>query len=275
MAGRSSLENIPAIAPHCVQQTNTFCSLVGSAVSAVFYSVAGSVSYLIGSGAVLPVLPFAVVGLGVVVFYTAVQINYETLVMLKAPYAVYGETWLERDDMMMVQNPRPYAEERIFKIVRKINEKRSDFLNTPSVAPTTSIIGDGSWQSGGGSAFTASGDVCFFLILLFLLFCFIFGVLFFFFSSRVRRGEVFTTTSTYECGADPVLLKPPTNTLPFFQTVVVYLVFELEISVLFLAFPLLSLLSSQSLIYITIFVFLVQLGTIFEIRGGISRWVSK
>jgi hypothetical protein len=181
LAGRSSLENISAIAPHCVQQTNTFCSLVGSAVSAVFYSIAGSVSYLVGSGAVLPVLPFAVMGLGAVVFYTAVQINYETLVMLKAPYAVYGETWLERDDMMMVQNPRPYAEERIFKIVRKINEKRSDFLNTPSVAPTTSIIGDGSWQSIGGSAFIASGDVCFFLILLFLLFCFIFGVLFFFF----------------------------------------------------------------------------------------------
>jgi NADH:ubiquinone oxidoreductase subunit 3 (subunit A) len=81
--------------------------------------------------------------------------------------------------------------------------------------------------------------------------------------------------STYECGADPVLLKSSTNTLPFFQTVIVYLVFELEISVLFLAFPVLSLLSSRSLVYITVFVFLVQLGTLFEIRGGISKWVGK
>jgi hypothetical protein len=128
---------------NCIQQSTGFWSSFSSVIGAAFYGVSGSAVSLVSSGAILSVVPFVVVGLGVVIFYTTIQINYETLVMLKAPYSVYGETWLENDDMSNVQNPRPYAEERIFKAVRKINEKRDTFMNTPTTTPTASIVDTG------------------------------------------------------------------------------------------------------------------------------------
>lgn len=150
----------------CIQQSVGFWSSFSSVIGAVFYSISGSAMSLVSGGAILSAVPFVVVGLGVVVFYTTVQINYETLVMLKAPYSVYGETWLENDDMSNVQNPRPYAEERIFKAVRKINERRDTFLNTPATTPTMSTMDSDRW-SAHLDTFSASGDICFFLVLLF------------------------------------------------------------------------------------------------------------
>ena len=94
-------------------------------------------------------------------------------------------------------------------------------------------------------------------------------------ASRLRYSSIRTARGLYECGADDASnALSALNKVQFFRVVALFLIFELEIAILVLAMPILTMLDVESVVAITIFIFLIQVCAIIEVRSGAIAWIK-
>jgi len=116
-----------------------------------------------------------------------------------------------------------------------------------------------------------------------LLVCVIPGILFiaFFlalrlFGFRSAFSEAHQRVGAYECGSEQTAQSISVGTaVQFFRTMLLFLIFEVEIAVLFTVAPLLSLAGVSAILVITVFILIVQIGTVYEVRAGALKWVKS
>lgn len=96
------------------------------------------------------------------------------------------------------------------------------------------------------------------------------------FSSKFRWLDLRESASQYECGAEQIHLKISTAAFAsFFRLLAIFLVFELELVVLFLALPLITALDPTPIVILVVFVFLIQIASLVEVRSGAVRWLRS
>jgi len=92
----------------------------------------------------------------------------------------------------------------------------------------------------------------------------------------MRYADIRAQTGLYECGSDDAYNRLANlNKIQFFRVIVLFLLFEVEIAVLLMAMPILSLLDAESIVVITIFIFTIQIGAIMEVRSGAISWLKS
>jgi len=148
-------------------------------------------------------------------------------------------------------------ERKAFANSAEISSVRAVDVSTPALPKTfATLVSDFGMDVVIGLGFV--------LLVIFLLF-----VVVFYFSFYRNRGWARTSSVSYECGAEPQLSAYEQETrVSFFKLLLVFLVFELEIIVLFLILPRFHAVTLKGLFCLLAFMALVQLSALVEIKGG-------
>jgi NADH:ubiquinone oxidoreductase subunit 3 (subunit A) len=94
-------------------------------------------------------------------------------------------------------------------------------------------------------------------------------------SNRWYRSDFMALGSNYECGAEPLGERISAgDVLSFFKIVCVFLVFEWEWVLLFVAVPLLGVCGRAAVLVLSAFILLVELGVLAELRSGSSLFTK-
>lgn len=207
---------------------------------------------------------------------TAVWANFDYQVKTRTPYPLYGER------QAYGGIPRSNAgSDAVHQIMADFSQSRLTFVSQlGEIHTATRSVGlidrYGGIFARGVDASAQYGFAVPVLASVFLLLLFIFALLLLVFSTKVRWIDFKDAASQYECGSEQLHVRvTPLTAASFFRMLVVFLIFELEVVILFLAFPMVSLLNPASLIALTVFIFLIQIATVLEVRSGAVRWLRS
>jgi NADH:ubiquinone oxidoreductase subunit 3 (subunit A) len=239
---------------------------------------ASSVPYYVSTAVLYAptILAYGLPAVGAVYFMSVIMANYNYAVTTRSPYPLYGER--HQFEHIPTSN---VGSEAVHKLAKNFSYHREQFLNAAGdINMSTRTIGlvnkDG--ITGFNLVEPAAPYGIFVPVALAsaVLLCVVFTLLLVIFSSKMRWSDFRDATSQYECGAEQVYIHmSPHTTVSFFRLLVVFLIFELEVAVLFLAFPLITLLTPQSIYILTIFIVLIQIAALIEIRAGAVRWLRS
>lgn len=195
------------------------------------------------------VISYGVPVFGVTLLLTAAWANFDYAMKSRTAYPLYGER--QGFDVIPKSNA---GSDAVHEITASLTRHRHAFFSGVGDTNTTMrsmglIDRCDDIPVRGAEAGVQYGIIIPIVVTTLLLLVFIFAALLVVFSTRIRWTDLKDAASQYECGSEQLHVRvTPLTASSFFRMLVVFLIFELEVVILFLAFPIVSLLNPASLV---------------------------